>query len=287
MGRVLGKDKIRRSVFQAIYGRHSKPADIDRIMDIANLDESVTQQVRNSLNLLTQNKIISCISPDSKAGFRKKRYEKSPWVNARRSQILKAADNKTWREGLPTKERPQIVQSGSSLTTKIIYHGAKISVQELTIDDIDSFEKVQGIGSSLKRVANLSEDNFKKGILKLIGEEGIFKDWGGEQSDVMTTRLRYNGKRIAAAFALKGPGLKNKLVPGNMGKNGDQAMRLFGEASDIYIVQHWREIAPSVRILLNSLAIAASVTRNKTIYYCLVDGQDTARIVSAYPEAFE
>lgn len=287
MGRILGTDKIRRAVFDAIYGKHKRPADLPRIMQISNVDASAKQQVRNALNVLSQNKIIIPIAADAKFGFPLKRYEKSPWVNARKKAILKAADNKSWRESLPTKTRPQLVQSNVKLKTTVVYEGAKISVVELTIDDIDSFSEVRHISRGKDNLAGLSEDEFKRGIQEIVSEDGVFKDWGGEQADLITSRVRYKGKRIATAFAFKGPGMKRKLTPGTMGTNGDQAQRLLGVPAELYVVQHWREIDPSVRVLLNALAIAYSVMRNKTIYYCVIDGQDSSRIVAAYPAAFE
>jgi hypothetical protein len=132
----------------------------------------------------------------------------------------------------------------------------------------------------------MTENEFKHGIQAIVGEPGEFKDWGGEKSDLYSTRLRMNGKRLAAAFAFKGPGEKGKLVPGRMGKNGDQAQRLFQEDADVFIVQHWREIDPSVIDLLRNLAIAKSVTTGKRIWYGTIDGNDSERLRIAYPKKF-
>ena len=135
-------------------------------------------------------------------------------------------------------------------------------------------------------MSKISEDDFKKGVQKIIGETATFKDWGGEVSDLMSTRLRFNGKRVAAAFAFKGPGKKGKLVPAGMGKNGDQAQRLFLESADIFIVQHWNDVDPSVLRLLEQLAIAKSVSTGREIKICVIDGSDSARLVDAYPKSF-
>lgn len=132
----------------------------------------------------------------------------------------------------------------------------------------------------------MSEKQFKRGVQSIIGEPGKFKDWGGEKSDLYTTRLRMNGKRLGAAFAFKGPGEKRKLVPGRMGKNGDQAQRLFQEEADVFLVQHWREIDSSVIELMRSLAVAKSVTTGKRIWYGVIDGTDSQRICSAYSAQF-
>ena len=53
---------------------------------------------------------------------------------------------------------------------------------------------------------------------RIIGETGRFKDWGGETSDLYTTRLRVGGGRKAAAFGFKGKGLTGVLTPARMGK---------------------------------------------------------------------
>jgi len=115
----------------------------------------------------------------------------------------------------------------------------------------------------------------------------VFKDWGGERSDLYSTRLRIGGKRVAAAFAFKGPGQRGKLVVSRMGKNGDQAPRLFQEDADAFFVQHCGEIDSSVIDLLRSLAVAKSVTTGARIYYGVIDGQDSIRIRLAYPNVFQ
>ena len=39
----------------------------------------------------------------------------------------------------------------------------------------------------------MSESRFKKGIQRVVGEKGVFKDWGGETSDLWTTPVRRQG----------------------------------------------------------------------------------------------
>ncbi|MCT7374414.1 hypothetical protein [Chelativorans salis] len=285
MARVLGTDKVRRAVFNAVYGRHRKPAHIGRIMEIAGIDGNQKQQVRNALSVLSSNKVIVKSPPDSKRDSKLNHYEKSEWVNARKKKILDLADNKEKRETLPTK-RKRNSSPEADMVTKITYVGARIRVSEITIDDIDSFKSVNRIEPRSSSLKGISEDEFKKGIQSIIGEEAIFKDWGGEKSDLLSTRVRLNGKRIGAAFAFKGPGQAGALTPARMGKNGDQALRLFEEIANLYVIQHWREIAQSVRVLIHSLAVTHSVMRNTEIHFCLIDGQDSLRIVDAYRSHF-
>jgi len=96
-----------------------------------------------------------------------------------------------------------------------------------------------------------------------------------------------NGKRLAVAFGFKGPGEKRALVPGRMGKNGDQMLRLFQEEADVFFVQHWRDIKPSVIELMRNLAVAKWATTGKRVWYGIIDGQDSERLRLAYAPKFE
>jgi len=47
-----------------------------------------------------------------------------------------------------------------------------------------------------------------------------------------------NGKRMAAAFLLKGHGTRGKLTIKKCGKKGNQILKLLEEPGEVYIVQH-------------------------------------------------
>lgn len=111
---------------------------------------------------------------------------------------------------------------------------------------------------------------------RIIGETGRFKDWGGETSDLYTTRLRVGGGRKAAAFGFKGKALKGVLTPARMGKNGDQIPRLFQEDADVFIVQYAGQIAGSVMQQMAVYAQHKSLATGRTIFYGTMSGQDSA-----------
>ena len=58
-----------------------------------------------------------------------------------------------------------------------------------------------------------------------------------------------------------------------MGKNGDQAQRMFQLDADVFIAQHWREIEPSVVETMRTYAVAKSIATGKLIRYGVIDGQ--------------
>ena len=132
----------------------------------------------------------------------------------------------------------------------------------------------------------MSERQFNDGVKASIGETGTFKDWGGETSDLYSTRLMLNGKRMRVAFGFKGPGLAASLVPSRLGKNGDQMERLFSVPANVFFVQHWREIMPSIVRMMKVFAVDKALSTGKPVYYGLIDGHDSNRLRLAYPSKF-
>jgi hypothetical protein len=132
----------------------------------------------------------------------------------------------------------------------------------------------------------MSESRFKTGIAKILGERGRFKDWGGERNDLYTNRVRISGRRLQAAFAFKGVGTRGILTPRMMGKNGDQIQRLFKTAAYVFLVQYWGQVAESVVEQMAEFAKAKSAVEGSLVYYGVIDGDDSNRLLKAYPQVF-
>ena len=155
-------------------------------------------------------------------------------------------------------------------------------------DHIESFVAVKKVKSRVpypgdrergRSQARRSGHPWRTGCVQRLG--------GGEDSDLYSGRLRIGGKRHVAAFAFKGPGEPGPLVPGRMGKNGDQMGRLFRQIADVFFFQHWREIKPNVTEMMRSFAVAKSVSTGNLIRYGIIDGVDTERLRRAYPSKFK
>jgi len=131
-----------------------------------------------------------------------------------------------------------------------------------------------------------SEARFKAGVAKILRESGRFRDWGGERNDLYTSRVRISGRRHPAAFAFKGPGTRGILTPGRMGKNGDQIQRLFKTAASVFMVQYWGQVAESVTEQMEEFAKAKSAVEGTVVYFGIIDGDDSNRLLKAYPKAF-
>jgi len=86
---------------------------------------------------------------------------------------------------------------------------------------------------------------------------------------------------MPTAFMLKGKGTPGKLTVGKCGKNGDQILRLVEEPARLFVVQHIDSIDTYV-IKLLEIAVGSVARGNKKLYYCVMDGIETARILLAY-----
>lgn len=151
--------------------------------------------------------------------------------------------------------------------------------REMWAQQIDQFAGVEGVEAAskdLRAVSRMPEEEVKQSFAAIIGEPFVFKDWGGELSDLFTNRLTSGGEPLSAAFAFKGPALRGTLRLSGMGSNGDQGLRLAGEDADLMVVQHHAAIAADVRNLMRILA------RHYRRRYMIIDGETTARILRAY-----
>lgn len=103
---------------------------------------------------------------------------------------------------------------------------------------------------------------------------------------MFSTCLMLEGKRRDVAFGLKGKGMTGRLTPKKMGHNGDQVQRLFRSTAEVFLVQYWSKIDESILEQMENFAVAKSAVEGKKVYYGIIDGQDTMRLIAAYPECF-
>ncbi|MFD4443833.1 hypothetical protein ACFWPK_29075 [Nocardia sp. NPDC058519] len=124
-------------------------------------------------------------------------------------------------------------------------------------------------------VLRVPEDTVKRAFAGLIGESYVPKDWGGERSDLYTSRVFACGRQVSAAWLFKGPGFPRAMDVKALGKNGDQIDRLFTEPAELLVLQHCHQIKPSVVGMMAAYAHDARHPR----FYMIIDGADTGRIL--------
>jgi hypothetical protein len=108
LAKHLGRDKNRRSVFNLIYGRGSKPRSKKQIATELGKTGS-TQVIQNALDELAKHHLIVRMENEShvKDGSRWV-YGKDPSVRANRNIIVKYADDPSAAKKVATKRRPAI-----------------------------------------------------------------------------------------------------------------------------------------------------------------------------------
>lgn len=272
---ALRSSPRRKKVFIEIYRGKKKAKTVAELMKATKLTQVAVLQDGGKLAGLH---IVNQIKIDGKTA-----YEKDVFIATNKNKILALAGNPKKLKEYPTKYN-QKLSGGESGPIRVIVRGARVQIAPVTCDDFDQFSKAKKIESATKKA--ISEKAFKAGILKLIGDKGDFQDWGGEKNDLYTTKLKFKRQRRAVAFAFKGPGMQGTLTPKKLGKNGDQIQRLFLSAAEIFIVQYHSQIDQSVIEQMVAFATMNSVREGKRIWYGVIDGDDTNRLMAAYPKAF-
>ena len=160
----------------------------------------------------------------------------------------------------------------------------RLSDLMIVLDKIDSFSKVVEVDAeSIRNLVPLSlkEEEVKKLFQEIIGEPFSQKDWGGERSDLFTTRIQFKGRRQSAAFIFKGKAfIERSLMISDLGTRGDQVIRLFTEPAKIYFLQSNGRIDSQVYDMVKTYA--EKKAKQEEIFYCVIDGVDTARVLKAY-----
>jgi hypothetical protein len=274
---AVGRGKARQKVFQYIYKSKARFKPVSEIMRATGLSRV---RVLQEADRLFQHHVVEKGKVDGETAFKKD----SP-LSQYKSRIFKIARNPKLAKKYPTKQRPHV--TGSSTTVIRIKTGGP-PPREITIDDVESFKlvrKIKNADPSLK-LHTIPEKDIKNGLKKIIGETADFTDWGGEKNDLFTNKFRRSPSRCTAAFALKGRATKGTLTPKKMGKNGDQVGRLAGSAAEVLFVVYHSKVDESVHEQLRAHAVAKGMG-GRRVYYGVIDGNDLNRLYRAYPKQFK
>ena len=274
---VLGRSKARIAVFSAVYRGKKK---IKSVNDIAASTSLSRIRVLQEGLRLASNDVVEQLRVAGGTAYRK-----YPFYATNKARILKLVRN----QGALTQFRSKTRQppAAAPQLVKVKLKVAPPRIRHLTVDDIDNFEKVREVEVLVGTYKRIPEKVFKRGVARILKETGRFEDWGGESNDLYTTRVHLEGRRVAAAFAFKGPGTSGILTPGKMGKHGNQIQRLFRIPAEVYIVQYWGQISEDVTEQLHAFAVARAATGGERICYGVINGDDSTRLVLAYPKAFK
>ena len=156
------------------------------------------------------------------------------------------------------------------------------------VEDIDSFRKVRDVNPAVvmdvltNGYFDRPEDFVQTALERILSVPFHKKDWGGEQNDLYTANVLINGARHETAFLLKGNGLRTRAMEiKHCGANGDQLLRLFNSPARLYVVQYVGRISEAVIADIDG-KVRQARSQRKVAWYCIMDGQDTARVLRAY-----
>jgi hypothetical protein len=265
--RLMGRSRGRQGIFDAVYKGQKQEKTVQEIMASTGLSQ---------IRVLNEGKKLGPLLEKVRGGFRKKR-ELAPHYK----KILALARNPRKMAAVPTKVSPKISAAQLRVTISIPKTGGR--AHHITIEDIDSFSKA---AKKATKIGPVREDLIKRAFAKVFGEGGRFKDWGGEKSDLYTTKSLVRGKRRAMAIAFKGRGTGGRLVPAKMGRNGDQIGRLFDEPAEVFLVVYCGQIDSSIVSQMHAFAIAKRAFNSYQTYYGIIDADDLGRIAAGYPREF-
>jgi hypothetical protein len=74
--------------------------------------------------------------------------------------------------------------------------------------------------------------------------------------------------------------------PAKFGKNGDQIQRLTRCPAEAFFIQYWSEVDDASFEQLEKLVQLKSYLEGRKLWYGMIDGDDSARVIQAYPAAF-
>jgi hypothetical protein len=275
---VIGRSSHKARVFAAIYRGKKLRKTVRELMRVTRLPQ---RRVLDAGRALVDHDIVLQARVEGRIA-----YEKIPFYQRVRDKVLAAAASPTKRKSIVTKRTSAEPRTSSRVVHVRVTSRPLQRAEFLSIDEIDSFRRVRTQSHSMQNT-RMPEAVFKQGLANILEDRGRFKDFGGELRDLFSSRLLIGGKRHLAAFAFKGPGQKGLLTPGKMGKNGDQIQRLVSCPADIFVVQYWAQIGDGVVDQLKQLVLLkAAVFERRRLYYCVIDGQDSSRLIAAYPEEF-
>lgn len=134
LAKHLGTSKIRRALFDTIYGRVSKPRSRKQMRVDAKLRPRDEQQAQNELDHLWCYGLIRREDNNGQVKDRSRYiYSKDPNVRAHREMIVKFADNPRIAAGTPTKRRPATkVMNVKTVTVRALKKLKRLNVLYLT-----------------------------------------------------------------------------------------------------------------------------------------------------------
>ncbi|HZL30259.1 MAG TPA: CHAT domain-containing protein [Pseudolabrys sp.] len=207
----LGTAKLRRKLFNFIYGRGSKPRSLKQLMTAASVKQRDAQQAQNEIEHLFRKDLIARMDNDGsvKDGTRYL-YFKDDSVRAHKDEIIRAADNKKLRDSMPTKRAPKL--NDKTVYRTVITRGAlkkrkHIDVLYLMANPIRRHNL--RVDAEIKAVnAEIQRSKFRDNITLHQSPAADFDDILHGLNDHRPRIVHFSGHGNAGGLAMDGGGMK-------------------------------------------------------------------------------
>jgi hypothetical protein len=137
LAKHLGKNKLRRKLFNTVYGPARLPRSKKQIMKSAAIPAQNAQQAQNQIDhLATHHLIVREENDGSVSDGSRYLYRKDDSIRAIRKELIKYADDRKARDSLPTKRRPAttIINSVRTIKRQALKKKKRLNVLYLTAD---------------------------------------------------------------------------------------------------------------------------------------------------------
>jgi CHAT domain len=201
----LGTSKIRRKLFNAIYGRVSRPRSKKQLA--ADAEVRLDQQAQNEVEYLYRKHLIDRIDNDD---FVKDRshylYLKDENVRAHKDEIIRAADSKKLRDSIPTKRSPTVRGATLVVRRAIVTRQAlkkRTPLDVLYLMSNPTKRHTLSLDKEVKAVkAEISRSRFRENITLHQSEAADFKDILNGLNDHAPRIVHFSGHGNDAGLAM-------------------------------------------------------------------------------------
>jgi|SRR5450631_120831 hypothetical protein len=205
----LGTSRIRRKLFNEIYGRVSRPRSKKQLA--ADAGVKVDQQAQNEVEYFYRKHLIDRMDNDGVVNDGSHYlYLKDESVRAHKDEIIRAADNKRLRDSIPTKRTPKM--NGTAVVRTIVTRAAlkkrkHVDVLYLTANPIKKHSL--RVDAEVKAVnAEVRRSKFRDNITLHQSPAADFDDVLHGLNDHSPRIVHFSGHGNTGGVAMDGGGLK-------------------------------------------------------------------------------
>jgi hypothetical protein len=207
----LGTSKLRRKLFNAIYGRVSRPRSKKQVAADASVKDD--QQAQNELEYLYRKHLIDRIANERTVDDGSRYlYLKDENVRAHKNEIIRAADNKKLRDSIPTKRNPAvrsatIIVKRNVITRKELKRRNHVDVLYLMSNPTK--KHALSLDKEVKAVkAEIARSRFRDNITLHQSEAANFKDVFNGLNDHAPSVVHFSGHGNTDGLVMDGGTVK-------------------------------------------------------------------------------